>query len=155
MNALTKDPVCGMEVKPHQNEIVYLGVRYAFCSELCQKQFLKDPHLYIAPLVREVHEQQGMAVVKSRRMHLDSSLSPEQAQSLVLALQQIRGVTQVAAQAKRLEISYDSLQTTAEQIESKLTEVGNRIGGGWAELLRQAFIHYEEECQIGNQDEKD
>lgn len=154
MDALTKDPVCGMEVKPHQNEIVYLGVQYAFCSQMCQKQFLKEPHLYIEPPVHAVDEQQGKALVKSRRMHLDALLSPEQAERLILALQQMNGVIQVSAQAKRLDVNYDALQTTAEQIESKLMEVGNNMGDGWAERLRQAFIHYEEECQIGNHAEK-
>ena len=47
-------------------------------------------------------------------------------------------------------ITYDLLQATAEQIEEKLGEIGVQLGEGFAERLRRAFVHYEEECEIGN-----
>lgn len=47
-------------------------------------------------------------------------------------------------------IVYDLLQATAEQIEEKLAEIGIQLGEGLAERLRRAFVHYEEECEVGN-----
>ena len=47
-------------------------------------------------------------------------------------------------------IVYDLLQATAEQLEVKLTEIGVQLGEGLADRLLRAFVHYEEECEIGN-----
>src|SRR5574338_25934 len=55
-----------------------------------------------------------------------------------------------AADGDTLEVSYDLLQATAEQIEARLVEAGVGLGQGWAERLRRAFVHYEEECETGN-----
>jgi hypothetical protein len=48
-----------------------------------------------------------------------------------------------------MTVTYDLLQATAEQIEAVLAEAGARLGNGWAERLRRGFVHYTEECEIG------
>jgi hypothetical protein len=47
-------------------------------------------------------------------------------------------------------ITYDLLQATADQLEAKMGEVGVKLGEGWAERLRRGFVHYMEECEVGN-----
>lgn len=150
METPVKDPVCGMEVKSNQNEITYLGMQYAFCSRQCQQRFLDNPRLYIGLPGRPAPKQLGEVVIKSRRMQLDEPLSPRQAETLIHVLGQMMGVTKVTAEGDRMEITYDLLQVTAEQIEAQLVELGIGMGSGWAERLRRAFVHYQEECQIGN-----
>lgn len=45
---MARDPVCGMEVDPEKSNWVaeYNGEDYYFCSESCQKAFMKDPAKY-------------------------------------------------------------------------------------------------------------
>ena len=47
-------------------------------------------------------------------------------------------------------ITYDLLQSTANQLEAKIGNVGAKLGDGWSERLRRSFVHYIEECEVGN-----
>lgn len=144
------DPVCGVEVNAHQNETVYLGIHYAFCSQQCRDRFVAHPHLYVGLPGRKAPKQEGMEVLKRRRLHLDPALSSEQALLLSDALATMTGVKQVFAEGDKVEITYDLLQVTAEQIEAKIAEICLCLGGDWRERLRLAFVHYQEECEAGN-----
>lgn len=150
MSTTVTDPVCGMEVKPHQNEIIYLEVAYAFCSPQCQQRFLANPHLYVGAPGQPAAKQQGKAIIKSRRIHLGAPLTREEADTLTRELHEMMGISRVTVEDDHLEIVYDLLQATAEQIELKLVELGARMGENWAERLQRAFVHYEEECELGN-----
>lgn len=150
METLVVDPVCGMQVKPNQFAVEFLQVHYSFCSQQCQERFLANPRLYIGIPGKKAPKQSGLEVVKRRRMRLDQSLSSSEGSSLIAALQPMMGIQSVEVNGDYIEISYDLLQATAEQIEARLGEVGVRLGEGWAERLRRAFVHYEEECEIGN-----
>jgi copper chaperone CopZ len=77
-------------------------------------------------------------------------LSPSQADSLIGALQAMMGIKSVAVDGDKIEITYDLLQVTAEQIEAKMTEIGVQLGEGWMEQLSRAFVHYEEELEVGS-----
>jgi YHS domain-containing protein/copper chaperone CopZ len=150
MSVLVKDPVCGMEVNPHRNEVVYLQIHYAFCSLQCMERFLADPHLYVGHPGHSAPKQQGMEVIKRRRLSLASPVPPDHVTALTEAVRAMMGVKSVTVSGDEIEITYDLLQATAEQIEAKLAEAGARIGEEWPERLRLAFIHYTEECEIGN-----
>ncbi|MBU1689154.1 MAG: YHS domain-containing protein [Gammaproteobacteria bacterium] len=144
------DPVCGMEVTAHQNETVYLGIHYAFCSQQCLDSFTAHPHLYVGFPGRKAPKLDGMEVLKRRRLHLSPALSTDQALLLNDTLVAMMGVKKVLAEGDRVELTYDLLQVTVEQIEAKIAEIGIRLGEGWSERLRLAFIHYQEECEVGN-----
>lgn len=144
------DPVCGMEVPAHQNEIVYLGIHYAFCSQQCRDRFVAHPHLYVGLPGRKAPKQEGRKVLKRRRLHLDPALSSEQALLLSDALASMMGVKKVFAEGDKVEITYDLLLVTAEQIEAKIAEICLCLGAGWLERIRYAFVHYQEECEVGN-----
>jgi YHS domain-containing protein len=48
-NAMTIDPVCGMNVdeKNPEFETKFAGRKYFFCSEKCQKEFENEPEEYV------------------------------------------------------------------------------------------------------------
>jgi YHS domain-containing protein len=145
-----QDPVCGMIVDSLQYAVDYLGIRYTFCSEQCLERFTTNPHLYVGRPGHPAPKQEGKEVVKRRWLRLAQPLVPEEAGTLVTALHEMMGIKAVAAEGVSVEITYDLLQATAGQIEARLTEIGVRLGDGWAERLRRAFIHYEEECEVEN-----
>ena len=147
---LTKDYVCGMEVNSGDNQIMYRGGAYSFCSKQCQERFQANPHLYVGIPGQKAPKQEGVSVIKQRRLRLAQPLSPGQAKTLVDVLQSMMGIRAVSAEGDSVAIAYDLLQATAEQIEEKLAEAGVQLGEGWADRLRRAFVHFEEECEAGN-----
>lgn len=150
MGTLVKDPVCGMQVEPHRYVIEYLQSRYAFCSTQCQERFLANPHLYIGLPGQKAPKQEGLEVLKQRRLRVAQPLSPSQAESLIGALQAMMGIKSISVDGDKIEMTYDLLQATAGQIGAKMAEIGVQLGEGWTERLRRAFVHYEEECEVGN-----
>jgi YHS domain-containing protein len=143
-----KDPVCEMWVAPEQNAVNYQGMHFAFCSQQCKERFLAHPHLYIGFPGEPAPKQSGQAVLKRRRLHLGEPLSDADAQQLTERLRAMMGVYAVEIRAEELTITYDLLQETAEQIETVLQQAGARLGTGWAERLRRAFVHYLEETEV-------
>jgi len=147
---LVTDPVCGMQVESDRYEIELLQIHYAFCSKQCQERFLANPHLYIGLPEQSAPKQEGKEIVKRRRLRLVQPLSPKEADRLFGELQAMMGIKAVVMDGTRIEITYDLLQATSEQIEAKMAEIGVQLGENWAERLRRAFVHYEEECEVGN-----
>jgi YHS domain-containing protein len=150
MSRLVKDPVCGMQIEPHMHAIEWQQSHYAFCSDQCRDRFLANPHLYIGFPGQKAPKQEGLEVLKKRRLHVAQFLSPSQSDRLIGALQAMMGIKSVAVDGDKIEITYDLLQVTAEQIETKIAEIGLLLGEGWTEQLRRAFVHFEEELEAGN-----
>jgi YHS domain-containing protein len=147
---LIKDPVCGMSVPPEQLRTTHLQMSFAFCSEQCRERFLANPHLYIGLPGHKAPKQIGTKVLKHRRLRLDQPLTPDQAQQLTQALLQMMGVRWVKAEGERVEIRYDLIEATAEQLETQIAEIGAELGSGWLERLHRAFIHFEEESEVAS-----
>ncbi len=49
-----------------------------------------------------------------------------------------------------MQITYDLIEATEEQIERTLLATGTRLGSGWTERLRRAWVHYTEDCEALN-----
>ena len=150
MSTTVKDPVCGMEVAPTQFETVYEGLHYAFCSEQCRQRFLANPHLYVGVPGEKAPGQKGVALLKRRRFQLDAPLAAQDAAILAEALGAMMGVKAVEIEDDTVTLTYDLIQATADQLEARMEEVGAKLGAGWAERLRRGFVHYMEECEVGN-----
>lgn len=150
MSDLVKDPVCGMQVDSRQHVTEYLETHYAFCSPQCQERFLANPHLYIGLPGQKAPKQKGDEVLKQRRLHLSEILTSNRAEKLIEALQTMMGIKSVSVKGDNIVITYDLLQATAEQIELKMAEIGVQLGKGWSEQLRRAFVHSEEELEVGS-----
>lgn len=147
-----KDPVCLMWVAPDQYAITYMGMDFAFCSEQCKARFLANPHLYIGVPGEKAPKQEGQEVLKRRGLRLEQSLTKADAQQVTEQLHAMMGVYAVDIDADELTITYDLLQATAEQIEATLEQAGARLGGGWGEKLRRAFVHYLEENEVASRE---
>lgn len=150
MSTTVKDPVCGMEVAPTQFETVYEGLHYAFCSEQCRQRFLANPHLYVGVPGEKAPGQKGVELLKRRRFRLDTPLVAQDAAILAEALGAMMGVKAVEIEDDTVTLTYDLIQATADQLEARMEEVGAKLGAGWAERLRRGFVHYMEECEVGN-----
>lgn len=145
-----RDPVCGMEVEPHRNELEFEGIHYAFCSVQCRERFAANPHLYIGMPGQKAPKQEGKVVMKQRRFRTEIPLAADEAEILRRKLCAMMGVTDVTVSGREVSITYDLLQATAEQLEAKMAEIGIQIGGAWQERLRRAFVHYAEDCEVEN-----
>lgn len=150
MSTTVKDPVCGMEVAPTQFETVYEGLHYAFCSEQCRQRFLANPHLYVGVPGEKAPGQKGVELLKRRRFRLNTPLVAQDAAILAEALGAMMGVKAVEIEDDTVTLTYDLIQATADQLEARMEEVGAKLGAGWAERLRRGFVHYMEECEVGN-----
>ena len=150
MDDTIKDPVCGMWVSRDSLALEYLRIHYAFCSQQCQDRFRSNPHLYIGVPGKQAPAQQGVEVIKRRRFQLEQPLTDTQAAGLVEALGGLMGIRDTQVSGNAISITYDLLQVTADQIEARMGEIGMNMGAGWAERLQRGFIHYLEECELGN-----
>lgn len=89
---LTRDMVCGMQVNSGDYQVMYRGGAYSFCSKQCQGRFQANPHLYIGIPGQKAPKQEGLTVIKQRRLRLAQPLSSSQAKILVDALQAMMGI---------------------------------------------------------------
>lgn len=150
MNNSVKDPVCHMEVPPESFAIEYEGIHHAFCSTQCKERFLSNPHLYIGFPGHKAPAQKGVEVIKSRRLVLSTPLDAMQAEQVKRALLEMMGIHEVTIEGDKIEIQYDLIQVTAEQIADKLGLIGIKLGGGWIDRLKLAFINNSEETEVGS-----
>jgi len=145
-----RDPVCGMQVVPDQNSITYQQMHFAFCSTQCKERFLANPHLYIGQPGHKSAAQEGLEILKHRRLKLDKALTAEQARHVVESIQAMMGIKSISITDNVIEITYDLMQATELQIESKLAGAGAALGHGLSERLRHAFEHYIEETELAS-----
>lgn len=143
-----KCPVCGMLVGKHDHEISYQQMKFAFCSGQCQARFLAHPQLYVGHPGQAAPKQKGQVAFKRRRLTLRQPLSAEGAALVRELLTGLMGVDEAAVAGDTIEVTYDLLQVSLEELEQALTEAGARLGGGWAERLRRALVHESEETEI-------
>jgi len=139
-----------MEVPATSLATEYVGIHYAFCSEQCKERFQSNPHLYVGLPGHKAPAQQGRAVIKRRRLALSIPLDEIQAEQVRHALFEMMGIREVSIDAVIVEIQYDLIQATAEQIANKLGTIGVNLGVGWNDRIKLAFINYLEECEIDN-----
>ncbi len=150
MNETVEDPVCHMQVPPTSFATEYAGGHYAFCSAQCRERFLANPHLYIGFPGRKAPAQEGKQVVKRRRLLLSAPLDAIQAEQVKQALLEMMGMHEIVIEGDKIEIQYDLMQVTAEQIADKLALIGADLGGGWIDRLKLAFINNLEEIEISS-----
>jgi YHS domain-containing protein/copper chaperone CopZ len=150
MNKMVKDPVCHMEIPAASFATEYAGIHYAFCSAQCKKRFLANPYLYTGFPGHKAPAQQGKEIIKQRRMMLSAPLDAEQTALVKRALLEMMGVREIHIESDKIKIQYDLMQVTAEQIADKLALIGTELGSGWMDRLKLAFIHYQEECEVGS-----
>ena len=150
MNEMLEDYVCHMQVPSASFATEYAGGHYAFCSAQCKERFLASPHLYIGFPGRKAPAQEGKKVIKRRRLLLLAPLDAAQAEQVKQALLEMMGIHEVCIEGDKIEIQYDLVQVTAEQIADKLALIGVDLGDGWIDRLKLAFINNLEEIEISS-----
>lgn len=150
MTATVKDPVCHMEVLATSFATEYAGSHYAFCSAQCRERFLANPHLYIGFPGHKAPAQEGKKVIKRHRLLLSAPLDAIQAEQVKRALLEMMGIHEIGIEGDKMEIQYDLMQVTSEQIADKLASIGADLGGGWIDRLKLAFINNLEEIEISS-----
>jgi len=141
-------PVCYMHVQDTALSHSYAGMQFVFCSQQCKDRFAANPHLYIGKPGSPSPKQQGKQVIKCRVLKLSQAVPDEVKQHVTDALNDMMGIRKITIESDRIEISYDLMEATSQQIEATLEAAGNRLSSGWGEILKRAFIHYLEETEI-------
>ncbi|MCF6356009.1 MAG: hypothetical protein L3J26_13070 [Candidatus Polarisedimenticolaceae bacterium] len=138
-------PVCSMKVNPDVPTAEHHKIHYYFCSEQCRETFSARPSFYIKTAGSERKEH-----LKRRTIRL--AKTPDEAVMVLLAscLSEMMGVKEVAVEGKKIQITYDLLQTTEIQIEKTLDEIGVQLGDGWLERLRRGWVNESEEVALDN-----
>lgn len=150
MEETVEDYVCHMRVPSTSFATEYAGGHYAFCSEQCKERFLANPHVYVGFPLHKAPAQEGKIVIKRRSLLLSEPLDAAQAKQVKEALLEMMGIQEVYIEENKIEIQYDLLQVTAEQIADRLALIGENLGGGWLDRLKLAFINNMEEIEISS-----
>jgi len=149
MNSTTilTDPVCNMDINNDDIALDYQGTHYAFCSEQCHQRFRDNPHLYIGYPGSEAPKHAGVEVIKTRVLQLAEPLPQDVADKVTDTIEAMMGIQHVEINGEQIEISYDLLQATEEQIEQAILDAGAELGDSLVEKIKRAFIHYAEETE--------
>jgi YHS domain-containing protein len=142
------DLVCGMRVPNNLNSIDYLGMHFAFCSLQCKERFLANPHLYIGAPGHKSPRQEGKQLLKRRRFQLKDPLTVTMARQVFEEIRSMMGIKHIIVNGNTIEITYDLMEATAEQIESRFEAMGAVLGREWGQRLRRAFVHFMEETEV-------
>ena len=155
MSILYNDPVCGAPLTDHNIEVVHSGISCFFCSNQCRERFLANPHLYIGYPGHQAPKQRGVQALRRRHFKLEQALTPQQADIFINYLKMVVGVKLVDIDGLLLDIQiiYDLMIVTAEQIEDRLHGIGLSLGSEWPERLRRGFINFIEELEVSGLDE--
>ncbi len=87
---------------------------------------------------------------KKRNLNLELPNNNESASLLVQALNSLMGVTEAKINQGQLEIEYDLVEVSLEEIEAFIKSTGIHIEQSWLDKIHDSFIHYNEEGQLGN-----
>lgn len=150
MNTQSHCPVCCMDIENDSISFNYQGMKFAFCSEQCQERFIANPHVYIGQRGMPSAKQRGEHIIKRRVLKLDKPVPDDIAQTISQVLHTMMGIKAIKIEGTRIDISYDLLEASAQQIEDRIEQMGEQLTGKWAEHLKRAFIHYLEETELDN-----
>ncbi|WP_237700462.1 hypothetical protein [Methylophaga thiooxydans] len=144
-------PVCKMTVSEDSYTVTHRGIIFWLCSEQCRDRFNLRPSLYIGdPKQGKSAKQHGIKVHKKRNLNLELPNNNESASLLVQALNSLMGVTEAKINQGQLEIEYDLVEVSLEEIEAFIKSTGIHIEQSWLDKIHDSFIHYNEEGQLGN-----
>lgn len=144
------DPVCGDAVEQSSYLAEHLGAHFLFCSEQCKERFLSHPGLFVGCPGEKAPRQEGQEIIKQRCMRLAFPLDSGKAEKIQDILQDLLGVKSSAVGSDHIDISYDLLLISAEEIEEKIIACGEELGHRLRDRLERVFIHAEEQNEISS-----
>lgn len=151
MTLMKKCPVCEMQVAEDRYHVRLRGMTFWLCSEQCLQRFNQRPSLYIGdPKQGKSAKQHGIKVHKKRTLNLELPKNNESTSQLIGALNSLMGVTEAKINQGQLQIEYDLVQVSLEEIEAFIKSTGINIEQSWLDKIHDSFIHYNEEGQLDN-----
>jgi YHS domain-containing protein/copper chaperone CopZ len=144
------DPVCGDLVKDATHTLGHLGVQFVFCSAQCKERFQLHPGLFVGCPGEKAPKQAGEEVIKQRCMRLAFPLMARRAAEVENCLQNLLGVKMVCISEDHVDIAYDLLLISAEEIEEKIIECGEYLGHSIRDRLERVFVHVGEQSEISS-----
>ncbi|MDF1588085.1 MAG: hypothetical protein P1P93_02870 [Gammaproteobacteria bacterium] len=144
-------PVCEMLVSDNAFSIKFRGLDLWFCSQQCLDRFNQRPSLYIGdPKHGKAAKQHGTKVQKHRRIRLELPDNDEFKTKLLEGLNSLMGITQTRINQNVLEIEYDLVQVSLEDVEQFILASGVNIEQSWLDKVHDALVHFSEEGQLDN-----
>jgi len=144
-------PVCQMAVVDDTYKSILRGMTFWLCSKQCQDRFSQKPSLYVGdPKHGKSAKQHGIKVQKTRVINLQLPDNAESVSLLIQSLMSLMGVQQAKVNQGQLEIEYDLLQVSLEDIENQIKSIGVELSQSWLDKIHEAFIHFHEEGQLDN-----
>jgi len=140
-------PVCGMDTRDSTISAVHLGIEYYFCTPQCRENFRARPKLYVG---RQSAKYAGREIIKCRAFLLDLAVDSSVEHQLEASVHQLMGVREVRIKGRKIVISYNLLEATAEQMERALSDAGAALAVGLGARLKRGWLHYTEETELDN-----
>ncbi len=150
MNESHHCPVCNMVTDIDCISSDYRSERFYFCSDQCLERFTDNPGIYIGERGIPSAKQRGERRIKRRTLLLDATVPDGIAENIITELEAMMGVVEVEINADKINITYDLIEVTTKQIEAVLEKTGNKTSKKYGEILKRAFIHYNEETILDN-----
>lgn len=140
-----------MRVTEDSYAVQLRGMTFWLCSEQCRERFTQRSSLYIGdPKHGKSAKQHGIKVEKKRTINLVLPNNHESASLLIQYLNSLMGVIEAKINQGQLEIEYDLVQVSLEEIEAFIKSTGIDIEQSWMDKVHDAFIHFNEEGQLDN-----
>lgn len=144
-------PVCEMSVADNKLSVNFRGIDLWFCSQQCQDRFNQRPSLYIGdPKHGKSVKQHGVRVNKQRLIKLELPDNEGFKIKLINGLNSLMGVTQAKINQKVLEIEYDLVQISLDEIEHYILASGVDMEQSWLDKVHDTLLHLSEEGELGN-----
>ncbi|HEY5734729.1 MAG TPA: YHS domain-containing protein [Gammaproteobacteria bacterium] len=143
-----RDPVCEMIVPEMEFPVEYRGMHFAFCSKQCRERFLEMPHLYIGYVGQKAPKQEGIEVIKNRKLVLSHPLDLDHEQKITTAVDKMMGMKKIHIKGRLIHVKYDLLQATLKQIEKVIENEGAMFSDRWVDRVKRNVVHFFEanEC---------
>ena len=143
-------PVCLMVTDTAAIEYLYQGLNLKFCSEQCMQRFVANPELYIGGVRKPSVKYRIKNIKKHRVIYLKRNITDNVANRICQTLNTMMGIHCINIHNNKVEITYDLLQATLQQIETQIELVEPCLSLNWFRRMHRAFIHYKEETELEN-----
>ncbi|MDX1751252.1 hypothetical protein [Methylophaga sp.] len=146
-----KCPVCNMSVPNDSFSFTLRGLVFWFCSQQCQDRFNQRPSLYVGdPKHGKSSMQQGIKVIKKHTIELELADDYQFKSLLIEALSSLMGVLNVKINRNKLEIEYDLMQVSLQEIQEFILSTGLNLDQSWLNKIHSAYVNLNEHGELDN-----
>lgn len=133
----------------------YADLKLTFCSEQCKERFVANPNLYVSQAGKTAAKHYIKNIIKQRTLELEKTIPDAIAKAISQSLMTMMGINEVQIKDNKIDITYNLLEATSQQIEDHIDQMGQHLSGSWIDRLKRAFIHYKEETELDNLEQSD